>query len=224
MPEATPRASANFACRSLPAVTLFLLIAGLTLAADLVSKHVVFETLLDDPNARALSLGYLAQRPTTPPRLLLGIYHRDVLSGVRWTLSTNPGVVFGLETIPRWAVNLATLFAIILVTVMFACSPRRAWATHLALALILAGALGNLYDRLFSAVPLPGTPMVIHQEVRDFIDLSQLRLGPLHYPWVFNVADALLVIGVGILMVHLVLHSRPRPQAEAPAEGERKEG
>jgi lipoprotein signal peptidase len=209
--EAPLRASTRFAFRSVPALVLFVAVAGATLAADLLSKHVVFDRLLADANCQRQSLRYLAERPGTPPRLLLGLYHHDLLSGVRWTLSTNPGVVFGVEAIPRWAVNVATLVAVILVTVMFACSDRRAWATHLALSLILAGALGNLYDRLFCAVALPGTNLVIHQEVRDFIDMSQLRLGSLHYPWIFNVADALLVIGVAILMLHLILHPNPRP-------------
>jgi lipoprotein signal peptidase len=72
--------------------------------------------------------------------------------------------------------------------------------------MILAGALGNLYDRLFSVVqvPAPGAEPIL-RHVRDFIDLSQIG-----YKWVFNIADALLVIGVGILMILWVLHSKPK--------------
>ena len=43
----------------------------------------------------------------------------------------------------------------------------------------------------------------IRYHVRDFIDCSEVPL-PLgfRYVWIFNVADVLLVVGVGILLVH----------------------
>ena len=78
---------------------------------------------------------------------------------------------------------------------------------HAALAFILAGALGNLYDRLFGAVSIPGFEPIRYQ-VRDFIDCSEL-----YYRWVFNVADMLLVIGVAMLIgqrLVAVLRSRRR--------------
>jgi signal peptidase II len=55
----------------------------------------------------------------------------------------------------------------------------------LGLSLILAGAAGNLIDRL------------IYGYVRDFIDLS---IGQHHWP-AFNVADSALTIGIAILLV-----------------------
>jgi signal peptidase II len=55
----------------------------------------------------------------------------------------------------------------------------------LGLSLILAGAAGNLLDRL------------IHGHVRDFIDLS---IGEHHWP-AFNVADSALTIGIAILLI-----------------------
>ena len=44
---------------------------------------------------------------------------------------------------------IASLFAFVFVVVLFATSPARQRSLHLALGLILAGALGNLYDRAF---------------------------------------------------------------------------
>jgi signal peptidase II len=64
-------------------------------------------------------------------------------------------------------------------------------AEQTAYALLLAGALGNLLDRMFRGY------------VVDFIHVT-------HWP-VFNVADALLVAG-GILL----FLRRPRPAARAP--------
>jgi signal peptidase II len=201
------------AFRSAPAVAIFLAVAGAALAADLVSKHLVFEDLLADPVCRS-RMEQLRLRPDPSPRDLLSAFRRDVAPGVRWTLSANPGVVFGLD-VSRAVVKVVTILAIALVIGTFAASGARARATHLALAFILAGAAGNLYDRFFSVIQLPGEPgWTIRHHVRDFIDLGQL-----HYPWVFNLADAWLVIGVGLLMIEWVLHARTQRPAARTTDG-----
>ena len=72
---------------------------------------------------------------------------------------------------------------------------------HIALALILSGALGNLYDRVMFGL------------VRDMLWLFpgvNLPFG-LHwpqgsdqlYPWVFNIADMALLFGLGIILILL---------------------
>jgi len=179
-------------------VATFLLVAAAGLAADLWTKHAVFQSLLSQPAviARGRALAPLAR--STPPDQLLHELNasRTLADGVKLTLSTNPGVVFGLP-MARWAVALATLATIALVGCFFATSAAGAWGVHVALALVLAGALGNLYDRMFSVVPIPGTGAAVRGQVRDFIDCAALG-----YPWVFNVADVLLVVGVAVLLVH----------------------
>lgn len=176
------------AWRSAWAVGLFLSLAALSLAADLLSKHYVFQSLLRDPQAVLRAQG----APTV--REALSEFRRPFCPGVDLSLSTNRGVVFGLPA-PRWLMVASTPVAVVAVGLLFGFSDRRAFWSHAALAFILAGALGNLYDRLFSHVVVPGFP-AIENQVRDFIDCSQL-----HWKWVFNVADAWLVIGVGILVV-----------------------
>ena len=178
-------------------MTVFVAATLLGLVADLASKHLVFRSLLSDPSV-ATQLDHLRTDPAVtelPPEAILKhlrLQHQ-VCPGVQLTLSTNPGVVFGWRQMPRWTVVVATFVAIGLVSWFFATAAAKVWATHVALASILGGALGNLYDRLFSAVTLPGLEPIRYQ-VRDFIDCSGL-----HYPWVFNIADALLVVGVAIL-------------------------
>ena len=92
---------------------------------------------------------------------------------------------------------------------------------HVALAMILGGALGNLYDRLFSRVEIPGTTATITRQVRDFIDLSEVRLKlfshDLSYPWIFNLADVLLVAGVALLIVCWWVHRKD--DRKTPAKG-----
>jgi signal peptidase II len=58
------------------------------------------------------------------------------------------------------------------------------------LALILGGALGNLYDRL------------VYGKVVDFLDF---HAGGWHFP-AFNVADSAITVGAGILILESFLH------------------
>ncbi len=62
----------------------------------------------------------------------------------------------------------------------------------IGLALILGGALGNLYDRI-----IPGT-------VTDFLELY---LGSFRWP-AFNVADSAISIGAGLVLLDLLMAKR----------------
>jgi signal peptidase II len=70
--------------------------------------------------------------------------------------------------------------------------------TCIALALILGGAVGNLYDR------------IVYHYVIDFIDV---HLGPYHWPD-FNFADSAIVIGACLLMLEIF---RPQPEENKAA-------
>ena len=87
---------------------------------------------------------------------------------------------------------------------LFLAGAARDWLLTIALALVTAGILGNLYDRLGlpgfvwpRGHPLhpPGTPV---HAVRDFI---LVMIG--HWPWpTFNLADSSLVCGAALLAWH----------------------
>lgn len=199
------------AFRSAAAVGLLVAIAAAGLAADLISKHLVFEALLNDPDLVANAKDFSTRidldtgKPPTP-RQVLARFQRPVCFGLKLTLSTNPGVVFGWS-MPRWAVIVSTVLTVGLVGWFFATSDRRAWPMHTAMAFILAGAMGNLYDRLYSSVaPIGMGP--IRRNVRDFIDCSDLGYGP-----VYNIADVLLVAGVGIVVLHWIVAARREAKA-----------
>ena len=72
----------------------------------------------------------------------------------------------------------------------------RGWSlTAVSLALILGGALGNLYDRIRYA------------HVVDFLEVHIV-----HYHWPdFNVADSSIVIGACLLLLEML---RPQPRTE----------
>ena len=165
----------------------------------------------------------------------------------------NDGALFGIGSGQTTLFLIASVLALGLVVWMFACSSPRNWLLHVAFGAILAGAAGNMYDRVFVkvvAVRSPGgvlrffeksaspdgqqielweyparagdEPLVqpaseaIHMpeatgHVRDFIKIPTRFFGGRElWPWVFNVADMLLVGGVGILAIRL-WRDRSRP-------------
>lgn len=214
-------AKRDLAIRSKAAVIVFLLLSAGGLLADLWSKSSVFDSLLNQPGVQQRVAPFVGH--TTPEAVLRYLnVSRPVIDGVvKFTLSTNPGVVFGIP-MPPAAVAVVSILTILLVFFFFGSGPRRHWCQHVGLAFILAGALGNLYDRMVSQVFLPGHPDPITRQVRDFIDFSDLHLpfkifGFDNYPWIFNVADVLLVVGVLLLMLNWLLHRRDlKPKTTKP--------
>lgn len=111
---------------------------------------------------------------------------RPVIEGVlHWTLQRNPGAAFGLF---RRAPVVFTILAIVITVVIVGMAPRvRDRLNGVALGLVLGGALGNLGDRLFRP------PGPFRGRVIDFIDF---RVWP-----TFNLADAAVVVGAGLLAI-----------------------
>lgn len=120
---------------------------------------------------------------------------RPIIDGVLWlTRVHNTGAAFGMFSDQRLML-IAIAFVVLSVIGYVALHLRpRSLAARTALALIAAGAVGNLVDRI-----------VLHG-VTDFLDLGW-------WP-VFNVADMSLDIGVALL-VWWVLFSDEHAEAEA---------
>ncbi len=167
-------------------VFLAVLVAGLT--GDLLSKAWVFD--------------YLLQRPGETINVLPGF--------LRFSLSTNPGIVFGIRA-PGYLVLLATLAAVLIVVYLFAASDRTAKFLHVALAMVLAGSIGNAYDRIFSYVQFADEKNPRIGQVRDFIDAYVQKT---HWP-TFNIADALLVAGVCMIIFYMLVIERKAKQPQA---------
>ncbi|MFN3168408.1 MAG: signal peptidase II [Phycisphaeraceae bacterium] len=106
--------------------------------------------------------------------------------GLNFQLTLNQGAVFGTGQGGRPVFIAVSIVATLVILYMHYRSPSRAWAYQAGLALILGGALGNLYDRARYAA------------VRDMLHmLPDTRL----WPWIFNPADVALVVGVGVVLV-----------------------
>lgn len=111
----------------------------------------------------------------------------------------NYGAVFGLGQGQRWLFVAVSIGAILFLSYLFAASKRRQWFYQLVLGILLAGVLGNMYDR------------IVYGYVRDMI--HALPRWPHLFPWIFNVADSLLCVGVGLMVLYSFLH---RDAAEKP--------
>jgi signal peptidase II len=109
--------------------------------------------------------------------------------------SENPGVAFGmLQQLPggRLVLTLLAVLAFVLVLAYLRKTDAGASRVHIALGLVGGGALGNVYDR------------VVYGRVTDFI---VWHVNQHEWP-AFNIADAALCIGVGLLMLDMLL-TRP---------------
>lgn len=108
------------------------------------------------------------------------------------TLTKNTGVAFGLgRALPSF---VPALVSIAVVSVLgYVVFRRESKGEHLSLleqlgfGMIIGGALGNIGDRL------------LHGMVTDFLEFSFIQ-----FP-VFNVADALIDVGIGLLIIGSLL-------------------
>lgn len=186
-------------------------VAGL--AADLLSKWAAFRFIAPSPvqvrRADVLATDNLSRLiPAFEPITIIP----NVLD---LTLVLNRGAVFGIGAGRRWFFVLFTLAALVLACWMFAKWTRaRDRAAHVALGLLISGGLGNLYDRIvFACVrdfihPLPGVTLPFGWRLPN----GEREI----WPYVSNVADLWLLIGIGILMWHLWRQGSPTARPAEP--------
>lgn len=195
---ASSQAAPAMAFRSPAAVTLFLTVTLGVLCADMALKYWAFGNVANRPvvdvHESATNPRFWALYPHDPVTIVPGV--------LSLKLTTNTGAVFGLGKGNRWFFVLASFLAIGVIGYLFSRSSRHATLLHLALALVLAGALGNLYDRWF------------YGAVRDMLYLFP---GTNLWPWIFNLADVSLIVGVGLILLMTLLHElRQRNAAPSP--------
>jgi signal peptidase II len=118
----------------------------------------------------------------------------------------NPGIAFSMFRDLRGGrfvlAGLAIVALVMVLRYLKGTDPAHR-RLHVALGLIAGGAIGNLIDRL------------LYARVVDFI-LVDLDVWPLD-PWpVFNVADIVLVVGVGLIALDVLVNRRGQDGAAAP--------
>lgn len=204
-PLTPPPAPAAPTWRSRSAWAVLVVVTILGLAFDLWSKHAAFQAIRSEPTIvdRAEVLRIAEYDPRGISALIPRHEAVKVIPGVLdFTLVLNPGAVFGIGPGKRWFFIGFTAVAMGFAMVMFAhwTRPRDRWA-HAAIGLLVAGGLGNFYDRLaYGCVrdfihPLPG--------VKFPGGWDPWGSGGQVWPYVSNVADLWLIIGIAVLAVHL---------------------
>jgi len=191
-------------------VLLFASITGVT--ADLCLKQWAFHNVAPQPVVLDRDV---IQQPSwhIPPHEAVPVIPR-VLS---LHLVKNEGAVFGIGANQRMFFIVFTIGALAAAVVVFARWTRPdALAAHIAIGLIVAGGVGNLFDRLRFGF------------VRDFLHLLPGWRLPFGlnwpggnsevFPWVFNLADVMLLVGMATLMWYMnSLEKRRKIAGEARA-------
>ena len=102
----------------------------------------------------------------------------------------NEGIAFGLFSFDEGKLYnfLTILISLILLIILYLIFKSKGFAKY-ALLMILGGALGNLFDRVF------------YKAVPDFIDF---HIGNLHW-FIFNVSDIFITLGVvGMIILEFI--------------------
>lgn len=98
----------------------------------------------------------------------------------------NNGIAFGLFSLDQGNLyNILTIIILIIIIIIFKMSINSEGIKNYALLIILGGALGNFYDRIY------------YKQVPDFIDF---HVGNFHW-FIFNIADVFISIGVISLII-----------------------
>ncbi len=180
---------------------------ALGLVADLTTKRLSFSMIGEHPVNLDRNVILSDPHWGPPPDA-----HRVAVPRVLdLHLVLNRGAVFGIGPGQRAFFVVFTILAVGVGVYAFAFRTRRSdWMAHLAIGCILAGAGGNLFDRIMFGA------------VRDFLKIFPDTYLPLGwrwpggnsevFPWVFNVADVLLLTGIALLMLRM----NRRPGAESP--------
>ena len=134
----------------------------------------------------------------------IGMYSQiQIIPGFfRLTHTENTGAAFSLfaDSPSHWKTVLLigfSLVAMVIVSVLLWKQTRARTITGVALAFILGGAVGNLWDRVASG------------RVVDFL-LFYVK----QHQWpVFNLADSAIVVGAALLVIEILFHKAPEATA-----------
>jgi len=196
--------------RSPAALARFALTCLIGLGLDLFTKWYAFVHLAPQ------TAGFQDDRPRVV---------RFIPQWLHFEITTNRGAVFGLGQGQKALFLGVSVLAILALVYLFATSKQQRFYQFI-LGMLLAGVLGNAYDR------------IVFGHVRDMIHalpgwtwpgtwqaplLNYPGKGREVFPFIFNVADILLCVGVGLMIVYSLFAAPEKKQAKAkepePAPG-----
>ena len=141
----------------------------------------------------AIALGVIALDQASKLLILNFLYEDqlELIPGIlRFTYVENRGMAFGLLADHRWVFMVISTAAIVGLLLYVGIAKPKSRFEILSLAFIIGGGIGNMIDRIWLGY------------VIDFIDFCAF---PKLWMWIFNVADACVCIGAGMLVLWMVL-------------------
>ncbi len=128
----------------------------------------------------------------------------DVIPGIfRFTYIQNRGAAFGSMADNRWLFMVLSTVAIVAILVYLFWKRPSNKLVLASITLIVSGGIGNMIDRISLGY------------VIDFLDFCAF---PNLWMWVFNVADAFVCIGAGLLALWMILDTVREYKAEKAAK------
>jgi signal peptidase II len=127
----------------------------------------------------------MSQYKNNAPRIIIDGF-------LEFSYVENRGMIFGVMNnqntgFKRWGLTGLTLISLVIILSIVWRIRELPFFYHLPFSLILVGAIGNLIDRLRYGFVVD----FIHMHWKDVLD----------YPWLYNIADACIVVGVIVLTI-----------------------
>jgi signal peptidase II len=126
------------------------------------------------------------------------------LAGPVWlTMVWNSGVSFGFlnaqHDLTRWLLSVFSIGVAVLLTFWVRKAERPLFAV--AVGLVIGGAVGNVIDRIRLGA------------VADFLDVTRL-----FFPWVFNLADSAISVGIVLLLLDMLIQDNRQRAGRAQGD------
>lgn len=159
-------------------------------ACNAITAHFFFWPLVAvvmvlDLASKEAVFNWLEQKPGNSVTVINGF--------LKLVMVLNDGALFGLFSGHRYKLIAASTITIILILFIYFRSKTQKKSFYVSLGMLAGAACGLLYDRIFN-----------DGLVRDFIDVH-IRLFSREYHWpAFNIADAMLCIGVGLMLISVL--------------------
>jgi signal peptidase II len=157
-------------------------------SSSLVWLWLAAAVLLSDRLSKIAAESYLAFAQANP--VIEGFFDLTLLynKGAAFSFLADAG---GWQ---RWLFSLLAIVMSVILTVWIKRTPRNIWWLNSGLAMILGGALGNLYDR------------VVLGHVVDFLSF---HFGHYSFP-AFNIADIAISCGAFLLIIDMLFFEKKR--------------
>ena len=128
------------------------------------------------------------------------LFGSDIFSSkfLNINLIWNEGIAFGLLSFDEnFFYNLLTILILIIIFIIFIMTTKSDGFKKYSLLMILGGALGNVFDRLY------------YKAVPDFIDF---HIGNFHW-FIFNVSDIFITLGIlGMIFIEITIKNKSQSE------------